>query len=381
MSGLEKASARIYRLHIDWILLVSAIILVAFGLVTMDSFSTANIFFERQIIWLFVSLAIFFGASFLDWSFLKRTNVVSALFFFVSILLLLLLALGHAINGAKSWFNLGLISFEPVDLAELSLVILLAKYFSRRHVEIANIRHIIVSGLYALVLAGLVALQPDFGGAVVIMAVWFGMVLISGISKKHLIALVLIGVTAFALLWSFGLAEYQKDRVLTFLHPLADIQGAGYNARQATIAIGSGGILGKGVGYGTQSRLKFLPEYQTDFIFAAFAEEWGFVGIIVFFIVFSVLIWRIIVNAYRGATNFETFFGLGLAILFSAHLFINVGMNMGLLPVTGITLPFVSYGGSHLAASFLSLGIIVSMRKYMRVTHPESVDTEVIGLN
>ena len=112
-----------------------------------------------------------------------------------------------------------------------------------------------------------------------------------------------------------------------------------------------------------------------------FAEEWGFVGIIVFFIVFGALIWRIIVSAYRGATNFETLFGLGLAILLSAHLFINVGMNMGLLPVTGITLPFVSYGGSHLMASFLSLGILVSMRKYMRVTHPERIETEVIGLN
>ncbi len=381
MSEIRKVSGAIFRSHIDWLLLTAAVVLVAFGLVTMDSFSSANIFFERQIIWLFVSLAIFFAASFLDWSFLKRTNVVAALFFFVSILLLLLLAAGHAINGARSWFNFGLVSFEPVDLAELSLVILLAKYFSRRHVEIANIRHIIVSGVYALVLAALVALQPDFGGAVVIMAIWLGMVLVSGISKKHLVILVAIAVTIFALLWNFGLAPYQKNRVLTFLHPLADIQGAGYNARQATIAIGSGGILGKGVGYGTQSRLKFLPEYQTDFIFAAFAEEWGFVGIIVFFAVFGVLIWRIIVSAYRGATNFETFFGLGLAVLLTAHLFINVGMNMGLLPVTGITLPFVSYGGSHLAASFLSLGILVSMRKYMRASHPAKIDTEVIGLN
>lgn len=378
MSGIQ----RVFRSHIDWPLFVSAVILVVFGLVTMDSFSSANVFFERQIVWLIVSSAVFFGASFLDWSFLKRTNVVSTLFFFVSLLLLLLLALGHAINGARSWFNFfGLVSFEPVDLAELSLIILLAKYFSRRHVEIANIRHIIVSGVYALVLAGLIALQPDFGGAVIIMAVWFGMVLVSGISKKHLIMLVLIGVTAFALLWNFGLARYQKDRVLTFLHPLADVQGAGYNARQATIAVGSGGILGKGVGYGTQSRLKFLPEYQTDFIFAAFAEEWGFVGIMVFFATFAVLIWRIIISAYRGATNFETLFALGLAVLFTAHLFINVGMNMGLLPVTGITLPFVSYGGSHLVASFLSLGILVSMRRYMRVTHPEKVDTELVGLN
>ena len=376
-----KKSVDLARSHIDWLLFSAAVVLVVFGLVTMDSFSTANIFFERQIIWLIISIGVFFGASFLDFSFIKRTNVVAAIFFFVSLLLLLLLALGHAINGARSWFNLGIISFEPVDLAELSLVILLAKYFSRRHVEIANIRHIIVSGVYALVLAALVALQPDFGGAVVIMTIWLGMVLVSGISKKHLITLFLVAISLLAILWNFGLAKYQKDRILTFLHPLADIQGAGYNARQATIAIGSGGILGKGIGYGTQSRLKFLPEYQTDFIFAAFAEEWGFVGIIIFFAVFGVLIWRIIVSAYRGATNFEIFFGLGLATLFTAHLLINVGMNMGLLPVTGITLSFVSYGGSHLVASFLSLGILVSMRKYMRVTHPERVETEVIGLN
>jgi len=286
MNTFRKASADIVRSHIDWLLFASATILVVFGLVTMDSFSSANIFFERQIIWLVVSVVIFFVASFLDFSFLKRTNVVAALFFFVSILLLLLLALGHAVNGARSWFNFfGLFSFEPVDLAELSLVILLAKYFSRRHVEIANARHIIVSGVYALILAGLVALQPDFGGAVIIMVVWLGMVLVSGISKRHFATLIVIALVSFAALWNFGLANYQKDRILTFLHPLADVQGAGYNAHQATIAIGSGGILGKGIGYGTQSRLKFLPEYQTDFIFAAFAEEWGFVGIIIFFAV------------------------------------------------------------------------------------------------
>jgi rod shape determining protein RodA len=158
------------------------------------------------------------------------------------------------------------------------------------------------------------------------------------------------------------------------------VRGAGYNAYQSMIAVGSGEIVGKGIGYGTQSKLKFLPEYQTDFIFAAFAEEWGFVGVIIFFGVFGLLIWRIIANARRGATNFEILYGLGLAILFMGHFFINVGMNMGLLPVTGITLPFVSYGGSHLVTSFFALGILESYRRSMRAVHREETKNEFLGI-
>ncbi|HUD04051.1 MAG TPA: FtsW/RodA/SpoVE family cell cycle protein, partial [Candidatus Paceibacterota bacterium] len=367
--------------HIDWIMFSAAFVLVVFGLVTMNSFSGSNIFFQRQVVWLLLSVIVFFGASFIDWSFLKRTNVVFAIFAAVSIVLFVLLILGKATNGAKSWLHFGIVSFEPIDLAELILVILLAKYFSRRHIEIAHIRHVIVSGIYALVLAVLVALQPDFGGAVIIAFLWLGMVFVSGVSKKHIAILLTIAVVLFVGLWNFGFAQYQKNRILTFLHPLADIRGAGYNAHQAMIAVGSGELLGKGVGYGTQSRLNFLPEYQTDFIFAAFAEEWGFVGIVLFFVVFGVLLWRIIANAYGGATNFEILYGLGLAILLTAHFFVNVGMNMGILPVTGITLPFVSYGGSHLIVSFFALGVLVSMRKYMRAAHRESAGHEIIGLN
>ncbi len=348
---VKDISARVSRFHIDWIMLSAASVLVLFGLITMNSFVQANYFFEKQLIWFVVSLAVFFGASFLDWSFLKRTQVLMTLFVGLIVLLLFLFVLAKATNGAQSWFDLGLFAFQPTDIAKLLTVLILAKYFSRRHIEIANVRHIIVSGMYAFILFTLIALQPDFGSAAIIACIWLGMVLVSGLSKKHLFILFSCAAVAFSLLWSFGFQPYQKDRILTFIHPLSDTRGTGYSVYQSTIAVGSGEVLGKGIGYGTQSKLKFLPEYQTDFIFAAFAEEWGFVGVIILFAVFGVLIWRILDNARHGASNFEILYGLGIAVYFMSHFFINVGMNMGLLPVTGITLPFVSYGGSHLVTS------------------------------
>ncbi|HEY0908321.1 MAG TPA: rod shape-determining protein RodA [Candidatus Paceibacterota bacterium] len=377
---VKGIGARIARAPIDWVMLAAAVTLVLFGLITMNSFVGENYFFEKQAIWLGVSLAVFFGTSVIDWTFLKRTQVLVTLFGALLALLAFLLIAVRAVKGAQSWLDLGFFSFQPTDLAKILLILILAKYFSRRHVEIARIRHVIVSGVYALILFCLVALQPDFGGAVIIACVWLGMVLVSGISKKHLLILGACGLLVFTLLWNFGFKDYQKNRILTFIHPLSDIQGTGYNAYQSTIAVGSGEIFGKGIGYGTQSKLKFLPEYQTDFVFAAFAEEWGFFGVILLFGTFGVLIWRIVANARRGASNFEILYGLGLSIFFMSHFFINVGMNMGLLPVTGITLPFVSYGGSHLLAGFFALGLLQSQRRYMREVHREETKKEFLGI-
>jgi len=189
----------------------------------------------------------------------------------------------------------------------------------------------------------------------------------------------LIGGLAFGGLWGFVFQPYQKQRISTFVHPLADIRGAGYNAYQSTIAVGSGQMFGKGVGFGTQSRLQFLPEYETDFIFAAFAEEWGFLGVIMIFILFFIVIWRILVNSLYGTTNFETLFGLGLAILLISHFIIHVGMNIGLLPVTGVPFPFMSYGGSHLLAEFVGLGILMGMRGNSRKFRKEDMKNEFLG--
>jgi rod shape determining protein RodA len=257
---------------------------------------------------------------------------------------------------------------------------MLAKYFSRRHIEIDNFKHIFISGIYAFIPLILVLLQPDFGGAIIIFFIWFGMILISGISKRNLLTVVGLGAIAFVLLWSFVFHPYQKARIVNFINPLSNIHGSGYNVYQSTIAVGSGKILGKGVGFGTQSRLKFLPEYQNDFIFAAFAEEWGFVGVIILFLLFGLIIWRILHIALLGSTNFEILYGVGFAIYLMSHLVINIGMNIGIMPVTGITLPFMSYGGSHLLTEFIGLGILMGMNRYKRVAHSDDMRNEFLGI-
>jgi len=378
--GTRTERARTLFFHIDWVLLISTLFIVGAGILTMNSFVGESYFFEKQIIWTTVSVALFFALSFVDFRFLRRTGVIVSIFLTSVVLLLLIFIFGDVVKGAQSRFDFGAFALQPSDPIKLMVILLLAKYFSRRHAEIANFRHILVSGFYVFVVFVLVLLQPDFGSAIIIALLWLGMVLVSGISKKHLLVVMFLGVIGMSLMWSFVFEPYQKQRILTFIHPLTDIQGTGYSVHQSTIAIGSGQLVGKGIGYGTQSKLEFLPEYETDFIFAAFAEEWGFIGVFFIFILFAIVIWRILQNAMRGATNFEILFGLGLAILFISHIAINVGMNIGLLPVTGTTLPFMSYGGSHLITGFIGLGMLMGMRRYARTTHKDDTNREFLGI-
>lgn len=367
-------------LGIDWLLVIFILPVLLAGLVTMKSFTEVTPFFSHQLMWIGISFAVFFFLSYIDFRFLKRTDVLVLLFGFFSFLLVLLFVFGHTSNGAQSWFSLGGFSFQPSDMMKLVVILMLAKYFSRRHVEIDNFKHIIISGLYAFIPFLLVFLQPDFGSAIIILFIWIGMTLVSGISRKYFLIVVSIGVVAFACLWLFVFQPYQKDRVLNFINPMNDIHGTGYNVYQSTIAVGSGQLVGKGVGFGTQSRLKFLPEYQTDFIFAAFVEEWGFVGALILFLLLGLIIWRILHISLLGATNFEILFGVGLAIYFMSHFIVNIGMNIGIMPVTGITLPFMSYGGSHLLTEFIGLGILMGMNKYRRVAHKDDMRNEFLGI-
>ncbi|HEY4506174.1 MAG TPA: rod shape-determining protein RodA [Candidatus Paceibacterota bacterium] len=373
------ASTRKIFPNVDWLLLLSVIPLLVAGFITMNSFVKESYFAPRQLIWISISIAVFLVFSFIDWRILRNTWVL-LIIYAVSIILLLVIFAGSQIRGVESWLNFGLFSFQPADIAKLVLILVLAKYFSRRHVEIAHFKHIFISGLYAFVPFALILIQPDFGSALIILVVWLGMILVSGVSKKHLVIVLGAGLVAFAVLWMFVFAPYQKARIMSFLDPLRDPQGTGYNALQSTIAVGSGQIMGKGVGYGTQSRLEFLPEYQTDFIFAAFAEEWGLIGVLIMFGLFGIIIWRILASAIVGASNFEIYFGVGLSIMLMAHFVIHVGMNIGVLPVTGLPLPFVSYGGSHLLTEFIGLGILSGMRKYSRGIHKEDIQQEFLGI-
>lgn len=345
--------------------LFAAIVLLSLlGLVTMYTFQGDNSYFERQLIWLGASIAVFFLALVPDYRFLRIGHTTFILYVGIVALLVGVLFFGEVVKGAQSRFDLGLFDLQPSEPAKLVLIAVLAKYFSKRHVLIGDFRHIIISGLYALLIFGLLFIQPDFGSAIIIFFVWFGMVLVAGIKLRHLALVFLLGAISFGGMWQFAFEEYQKERILTFLNPLEDIQGTGYNAYQSTVAVGSGQLLGKGVGYGTQSKLQFLPEYETDFIFAAFAEEWGLVGVTVLFALFGFVVWRLLSYAAIGASNFERLFTTGVAMLLVSHFFVHIGMNIGLLPVTGTTIPFLSYGGTHLMTEFLGVAIAVAMTRY-----------------
>ena len=366
--------------HIDWVLLIAAFSISLLGLATMRSFSVENSFFDKQIVWIGVALMVFLFASLPDYSFLRRTPVIVSLYVFVLSLLSLVFVFGSIVKGSQNRFDLGIFAVQPADPAKLVLVATLAKYFARRHIEIRHIRHILVSGAYAFAIFVMVFFQPDFGSGITIAGIWLGMVLVGGISWKHLATLFTIAAVLSVGVWHFGLHQYQKDRILTFVHPLADIRGTGYNAYQSTVAVGSGELTGKGVGYGTQSKLQFLPEFQTDFIFAAYAEEWGFIGVVILLILYGIVIWRILAIAARGADNFESLFAVGIAIYFFTQFIVHVGMDMGLLPITGTTLPFMSYGGSHLMTEYLALGVLMAMRREARPTFQARDETELVGV-
>tara|TARA_B100000508_G_scaffold140255_2_gene140702 strand:- start:9204 stop:10331 length:1128 start_codon:yes stop_codon:yes gene_type:complete len=349
------------------------------GLVTMYSHVGENAFFDRQIIWIGLATVALTLAMIPDYRFLRTGNM--AFFFYVATIaaLLLVLFIGEITLGAQSRFDLGFFSLQPSDPAKLVLIIVLAKYFAKRHEMIGDFRHIIVSGIYAVGVFGLVFIQPDFGSAIILFFVWLGMVLVGGIKLRHLATVFMLGAVALGVMWQFVFLDYQKERIMTFIDPLSDIQGAGYNAYQSTVAIGSGQLFGKGIGYGTQSKLLFLPEYETDFIFAAFAEEWGMVGVLLLFGTFALVIWRLLKHAIEGATNFERLFAAGVSILFLAHFFVHIGMNIGLLPVTGTTIPFLSYGGSHLLTEFIAVGMVMGMRRYQTISdksHEQTLLTE-----
>jgi len=363
----------------SWPLLATAVAISLLGILTMSPFNGTASLAPRQLIWLGVGVIVYAGCALVDMRFIRRAPVIVSGYVLAVLLLCAVLVLGHTTMGAKSWFSFGFFAFQPADLAKLVLIALLAKYFSRRHMQMGDFRHIIVSGAYAAAIVLLVLVQPDLGTAVILLTVWFGMVLVSGIPWRHLVVVFLAGAIAATGLWFFGLKEHQRQRIMTFVNPAADITGTGYNAYQATVASGSGQVLGKGIGYGTQSKLRFLPEYQTDFIFAAFAEEWGFVGVVLLLLLYSFLLFQMLSIARRSATNFDTLFTVGVVILFLAHVGFHAGINLGMLPVTGTTIPFMSSGGSHVVMEFAALGIIASLAQQGRSVPREVSQREYFG--
>ena len=352
---------------IDWVLTGAVLFLVMFGILELFAISQNNpsmsFVFSKQIIALVLGLFVMFATSFFDYRFFKTNSYAAIIFYVASLLVLgLLFFIGSNIRGATAWIKIGAFSVEPIEFVKIALIILFAKYFSQRHVEMYRFSNILVSGIYLALPLILVLLQPDLGSAIVVMGIWVFIMLVSGISKKHLAILFLAGALVSAGAWFTVFKEYQKDRILTFLNPYSDPQGAGYNVIQSMTAVGDGGFFGRGLGYGSQVQFGFLPEAHTDFMFASIAEEFGFLGVLIVFLLLSLIIFRIIKIAMLAENNFARLFCIGVASWIFVQVVINAGMNLGIMPVTGITFPFLSYGGSSLLSLFLALGLVQSIK-------------------
>jgi rod shape determining protein RodA len=345
----------------DAALAVSFVLLLAVGVVMMYSTSLGGSYsiYYKQLAYAIVAIGLFAFFSYFDYKILER--IATPFYFIIVALLATVLKFGYLSLGARRWFNLGLIDFQPSELAKLALILLLARFFASRRGEIKNWQNIVLSFLYALVPIILIVRQPDLGSAIILFMIWLGILLVSRVQKKVFIYLFIGIVLVSAGAWKFGFHDYQKHRIETFLNPQLDPEGRGYNVQQAIIAVGSGGIHGTGLGKGLQSQLKFLPERQTDFVFASAAEELGTIGTVVIILLYCALLYRLLIIYRNSRDDTGRFMVAGIFFFIFSQAAINIGMNVGLLPVTGIPLPLVSYGGSSLLSTAIALGITESI--------------------
>jgi rod shape determining protein RodA len=316
-------------------------------------------FLRHQSIILGVGLGVALCIALIDYRFLRNISIPA--YTGVLVLLVGVLLFGQNIRGTRGWFFIGSVGIQPSELAKLALIMMLSWYFSSWTRQVGRLRHILVSGLMTAVPFSLILAQPDFGSAVILFSIWVVMIGMSGIPKRYVISIIIALAILFSSAWLFLFADYQKERITTFLFPAADVTGAGYNVRQATIAIGSGQLFGAGIGAGSQSHLKFLPETQTDFIFSVIAEEFGFVGVFFLLLLWCMFLYRAFFLLKRCTDDFSAFLVLGVISMIFAELVINIGGNLGMIPLTGIALPLVSYGGSSLFVTLLAFGIIQSI--------------------
>jgi rod shape determining protein RodA len=380
--GWEQASDRpmAWRApwrHLDPTVVLAAVALTVLGLAAIYSSTFAGLraqglpegsIMRRQLLNLGLGLAVMVAAMVIDYRRLQAWAGV--VFGAVAVALgLVLTPLGSATNGAQSWFELGAYQVQPSEYAKVGMIVTLAAVFGSRR-EAPGPRRL-AAGLAAMALVcGVILLQPDFGTFMVFVAILFGVLLVSGVQLRWLLVLALVGVVGTVGMFKLNvLREYQKERLTAFIDPSADDGGQGftYNSRQALIAIGSGGVTGKGYLRGTQTNLQYVPEQKTDFIFTVIGEELGFTGAMGLLVLLGLLLWRGLRIAAVARDPFGALLAAGAVTMLAFQAFVNIGMTIGIMPITGIPLPFVSYGGSSLVATFLAVGLLenVHMRRFL----------------
>ncbi len=353
-----------YLKRTDWIIFCTVVLIISLGLLAIYSTSfysaeqNSDVFY-KQVIFAVIGLAIMLILSFIDFRFYRA--YANILYLGGIILLSAVLIIGTEIRGTTGWIFVGNYGFQPVEIVKIFLLLVLAKYYSHIGNELHRVRHILISAVLTVIYIGFVFMQPDVGSALVYFVVWFGSLFLLNIKRSYILTILLIIIIVVSLGWAFALKDYQKERITNFLNPSHDPLETGYNITQSIVAVGSGQIWGRGLGLGSQSQLKFLPEHQTDFIFAVIAEELGFIGASLLIVLFGVLFFRLIRVARQAKDDFSVFLTSGIIIVIFFQLMINIGMNLGLAPVIGIPLPFVSAGGSSLLSSLVMIGLTQSL--------------------
>jgi rod shape determining protein RodA len=353
-------------LHFDFWLLGATLILIIIGILMIYS-ATACVTGEpldwaspaaRQALFAVVGIIGMLILSIIDYRLYAALRL--PIWIFTLGLLAIVSVIGQITHGAQRWIDLRIILFQPSELSKLLLVLVVARYMADHEQEMSRWRHLAIAFLFVLLPIGLVYLQPDLGTAIVIAATWGVMALACGMRLRDVLIVLAIGVVAAPLIWS-SLHSYQQERILTFLDPERDPLGAGYNVTQARIAIGAGGFWGLGFCSGTQSQLRFLRIRQTDFIFSVIGEELGFVGALFVIALYVFIFWRLIRAAMLARDAYGKLVIIGIIAIILVQSYVNLGMNLGLMPVTGIPLPFVSSGGSSLITLLAAEGVAQSV--------------------
>lgn len=354
----------VYFHEIDSLLFATIVAVLFLSVVNIYGIDGGGgIFFKKQIILVLVGMGLMIVMSLFNYRYLKNYSLPVLLFYSIIVGLLALALTSHAIRGSRAWIILGQFRIEPSELMKLAFIVIMAKYFSQRHIHIRQLRHIIISGIYLVLPLVIIFIQPDFGSGMLLILTWVGILLTVGINRKHLAVLATLGIICMVVAWMFVLKPYQKERVMAFIDPQHDPTGIGYNIIQSQIALGSGNWFGVGLGNGTQSTLGFLPEAHNDFAFAAFGEQFGVVGIGVLMALMAYIIMRILSVGRRSDNNFGKIFCVGFALMIMMHVFVNASVNIGMLPVMGIPFSFLSYGGSHLLSVLIGVGIVQSIHR------------------
>ncbi|MEA2020729.1 MAG: rod shape-determining protein RodA [Patescibacteria group bacterium] len=342
------------NIKVDVYLILAILLLLGFGMVVI--WSTNPVLAQKQFYFVLFGLVLFFTLSVFDYRNLARISPY--LFFLVVIFLVLTPIVGARVRGTGRWLSLGPLTFQPSELAKLALILVLSWFYCVSSLD--SLHKFLVSLLIAIFTAGLVAIQPDLGTAVVLIALWVFVSFVAKIPLIYFIYSVLVTVLMLPIAWSI-LAPYQQERIYAFISPRSDPLGSGYNVLQAVIAVGSGMFFGRGLGRGPQSQLRFLPERTTDFAFASLAEEWGLLGACVLLGLFFLLLARLWKIASSSETGFGALVTTGVFAVIFTQIIINVGMNVGIMPVTGLPLPLISAGGSSLITTLASLGLAHSV--------------------